>query len=228
VSESAPTTIAEEPAASTPSSIDVGACHSRSCLTRGWLGNKQMSALTKRARGLEISGLQFGYKVLLTSKARVDKLDWVESTLRRLEDPEARSAVPRRTENYESIVSWPALSPGQVIFATGGGGGSAHYNAENVVTAATEMLTRVDYADVARKLGAHGGAERHAVVIVDEEQTPAFAWLRQGRPDDLRYAPEPSLQEEITHLWISPRNPQALTVRWSPDGGWNGILLALG
>ena len=188
-------------------------------------GNMQTNALAKKAHGLTIPGLKAAYKIQLASASRVNKLTWVGPILRLLDDPATQHHVPNRSAEYESILVWPFGAPGRVIFTTGGGGGREDYSGHDVVTAAAEILTRETYADVAMKLDAHGGDERHAAVIVDEDQTPAFAWLRTRREGDLPELadlPAPPLPEEITHLWITPRYPRALTLRWSPDGGWAG------
>lgn len=91
----------------------------------------------------------------------------------------------------------------------------------NVVKAACDVLGQTAYADVARKLAAHGGAERHAVLIADEEKDPSFDWLREATSDDVSELSPPVLADEITHLWITRRYVPGLTVAWSQVTGWH-------
>lgn len=186
-------------------------------------GNKQSSALDRRGRRARFDGLTYGYKVCLTSSARVNDLRWVEPTLRRLESPETGERVPSRTEDYEWIVRFPFVSAGDVLFTTGGGGGRADYHPTEVVHAASAILARTDYADVARKLDDYGGHERHAVIIVDDDETPAFGWLRELRLVDLERLPDPELPEEVTHLWLTPRGVRGMTMLWSASTHWRGM-----
>ena len=186
-----------------------------------WIaGNKQTSALNKRGRLTRFDGLKHGYKVWLASAARVNNLGWVEPTLRQLEDPETCEHVPSRTENYVSIVRFPFVTAGEVLFTIGGGGGRSDSRAPELVTAASAILARKDYADVARKLDAYGGEERHAVIIVDDEEIPAFGWLREPHSADLERLPDPELPEEITHLWLTPRGVVGMTILWSASTRW--------
>jgi hypothetical protein len=60
--------------------------------------NQLANALEKFGRRKQYAGLEHGYWVSLTSKARVKDLTWLENTLRDFEDPAKRDQVPRRTE----------------------------------------------------------------------------------------------------------------------------------
>ena len=92
----------------------------------------------------------------------------------------------------------------------------------DVVTAACAVLAQPRYADVGRKLGAYGGIERHAVLIVDDEEDSTFSWLREAAPADVDQLPPPELAPEITHLWITRRYVPGLTIAWSQVDGWKG------
>jgi hypothetical protein len=182
-------------------------------------GNRLASALRKAGRPAKFEGLNHGYKVLLTKTARVKDIgSWLEPTLRLLDDPATRDGVPRQTENYASILPFPFIDQGEVIFATDSGGGRPNLQPADVVQAASAMLARPEYADVARKLSAYGGVERHAAVIVDDDQTSAFRWLREATPADLNQLPLPQLVDEITHLWITPRYLPGLAIEDSLPG----------
>lgn len=185
-------------------------------------GNRQTSALRKRGSRKRFNGLRHGYKVCLTSEARINDLAWVEPTLRQLEDPAKADLVPSRTKNYYWIVQFPFVGAGEVLFTQGGGGGRPAHAPADVVTTASAILARTEYGDVPRKLGAYGGDERHAFLIVDRERHPEFGWLRRATVSDLVLLPEPLLPPEVTHFWISPRTTPGLTLLWSAVEGWQG------
>lgn len=184
--------------------------------------NQLANALEKFGRRKQFVGLQYGYWVSLTSKARVNDLTWLENTLRDLEDPAKRDLVPSRTEQYEFIAPSDRFAPGEVRFTVGSGGGRPVADGRRVVAAACAVLARPGYADVSKKLKEFGGPERHAVLTVDSENDPVFEWLRNATPDGVDQLPPPQLDPEITHLWITPRWLPALTLHWDPVTGWRG------
>lgn len=180
------------------------------------------NALRRIDRRATFAGLQHGYLVCLTNAARVKDLSWLERTLHLLENPAEQHSVARRTKEYMFIKPVESFSAGEVRFTTGQGGGRPIPHAHDLVSEATSILARPQYADVARKLGNHGGAERHAVLVVDEDKTSTFSWLREAESDDVAQLPAPELPEGITHLWITPRYGPGLTALWSPPTGWQG------
>lgn len=182
-----------------------------------------LSALDKIDRRTEFSGLRHGYWVSLTHKARVKNLGWLEKLLHQLEDPEQQDSVPSRANEYEFISPQDHLLPGEVRLTSGSSGSRPMPSPTNVVKAACGVLGQPAYADVARKLAAHGGAERHAVLIVDEEKDPSFDWLREATSDNLSQLSAPKLADEITHLWITRRYVPGMTVAWSQATGWQGF-----
>lgn len=182
-----------------------------------------LRALDRIDRGTEFAGLRHGYWVSLTHKARVKDLEWLEVLLHQLEDPAQHAAVPRRADEYEFISRQDHLLPGEVRLTSGSSGGRPMPSPTNVVRAACDVLGQPAYADVSRKLAAHGGAERHAVLIVDEEKDPSFDWLREATSGDVSQLSPPEFAEEITHLWITRRYVPGLTVAWSPATGWHGF-----
>jgi hypothetical protein len=182
-----------------------------------------LSALDKIDRRTEFVGLRHGYWVSLTHEARVKDLGWLKKLLHQLEDPEQRDMVPSRAPAYEFISLQDNLLPGEVRLTSGSGGGRPMPSPTKVVKAACDVLGQPAYADVARKLAAHGGAERHAVLIVDEEKDASFDWLREATSDDVSQLSPPELADEITHLWITRRYVPGLTVAWSPATGWQGF-----
>lgn len=159
----------------------------------------------------------------LTHRARVRDLKWLEKLLQQLEDPKQRDRVPSRADEYEFISPQDHLLPGEVRLTSGSGGARSMPSPTNVVKAACDVLSQCAYADVVRKLAAHGGAERHAVLIVDEEKDPSFDWLRGATSDDVSQLPPPVLADGITHLWITRRYVPGMTVSWSQVTGWQGF-----
>lgn len=186
-------------------------------------GNQQTRALQKSGTRKTFSGLRHGYKICLASDARIDDLAWVEPTLRQLEDPAEALLVRSRTSNYEWIARFPFAAAGEVLFTQGSGGGRREHTPADVVITASAILSQMEYADVARKLRAHGGDERHAFLIVDEDRHPEFEWLRRATASDLAPLPNPLLPPEVTHFWISPRTTPGLTMLWSAAEGWQGV-----
>lgn len=182
-----------------------------------------LSALNKIGRRADFPGLRHGYWVSLTHRARVNDLGWLEQLLRQLEDPEQRDSVPRQANEYEFISRQDDLPPGEVRLTSGSSGSRPMPSPNNVVKAACDVLGQPAYADVARKLAAHGGVERHVVLIVDEEKDPTFTWLREATPDDVSLLYPPVLADGITHLWITRRYVPGLTVAWSQTAGWKGF-----
>lgn len=182
-----------------------------------------LSALDKIGRRAEFAGLQRGYWVCLTDKARVKDLGWLEKLLRQLDDPEQRNLVPRRSNAYEFTEPQERLGPGEVWLTSGSSGGRPLPSPPEVVTAACAVLAQPGYADVARKLDAYGGVERHAVLIVDDEKDSTFSWLREATPANVDELPPPELAPEINHLWITRRYVPGLTIAWSEAAGWQGI-----
>ncbi|GAB4064958.1 hypothetical protein GCM10028777_13010 [Angustibacter speluncae] len=182
-----------------------------------------LNALGKINGRVEIAGLSQGYWVCLTHKARVNDLGWLEQLLHQLEDPDQWHLIPHRADEYEFITTQGYLRPGQVILTSGSGGGRPLPSAANVVKAACDLLGQPAYADVARKLAAYGGAERHAVLIVDEQKDHSFDWLRVASPGDASALAVPELVDDITHLWITSRYVPSLTVAWSRSTGWEGF-----
>lgn len=187
-----------------------------------------LNALDKIGRRTKFAGLRYGYRVSLTHKARVKYLRWLEELLHQLEDPARRHLVASRSQEYEFISPQDHLLPGEVRLNSGSGGGRAELSPANVVEAACDVLEQTAYADVASKLAAYGGVERHAVLIVDEEKDSSFAWLRVATPDDVSQLPPPTLADGITHLWITRRYVPGLTVAWSEVTGWQGFAWAGG
>jgi len=186
-------------------------------------GNRQTSALQKSGSRKRFNGLRHGYKVCLTSEARINDLAWVEPTLRQLEDPAKAYLVPSRAKNYDWIARFPFVGAGEVLFTQGGGGGRPADAPAQVVITASAILARMEYADVPRKLGAYGGDERHAFLVVDDERHAEFGWLRRAMVSDLVLLPEPLLPPEVTHFWISLRTIPGLTLLWSEADGWQGV-----
>lgn len=182
-----------------------------------------LNALDKIDRRTSFAGLRYGYRVSLTQRARVKDLRWLEKLLRQLEDPEQQHLVASRSQEYEFISLQDHLLPGEVRLNTGSGGGGAEPSPVNVIEAACDVLDQTAYADVTRKLTAYGGAERHAVLIVDEEKDSSFDWLRVATADDVSQLPLPTLADEITHLWITRRYVPGLTIAWSEVTGWQGF-----
>lgn len=182
-----------------------------------------LNALDKIDGRTEFAGLRHGYWVSLTHKARVKNVEWLGELLHQLEDPEQQGLVPSRANEYEFISAQDHLFPGEVRLTSGSGGGRPMPSPNNVVKAASDVLGQPTYADVARKLAAHGGAERHAVLIVDEEKDPSFDWLREATSDDVSQLSSPELADEITHLWITRRYVPGMTVAWSHATGWQGF-----
>lgn len=182
--------------------------------------NQLLSALEKIGRRAEFDGLTQGYRVCLTRNARINDLSWLEQTLRQLEDPEQRDPVTGQTDNYLFVEPDKRLLAGEVRFTSGSGGGRPIRYGPDVISAASAVLAQKQYADVARKLNAYGGVERHAVVVVDDEKDSTFSWLRRATPADVDQLPAPELTAEITHLWITPRYIPGLTMAWSAKTGW--------
>ena len=180
------------------------------------------SALAKIGNRARFDGLTHGYRVCLTTKARVKDLSWLETILQRLEDPQQSHTVPSHDDTYISIRLESQLAPGEVKFTSGSGGGRPIPKAADVVAAASAILAQKAYADVAKKLDAHGGTERHAVLIVDEENDSTFSWLREATPDGLDELPAPTLAPGITHLWITSRYTPRPTIHWSAADSWQG------
>ncbi|MCW3159591.1 hypothetical protein [Micropruina sonneratiae] len=149
-------------------------------------------------------------------------LSWLKRILFQLEDPDQRRLVPRQTDNYLFIEPFEHLSAGEVLFTSGSGGGRPISCPHDVVTAASTVLAQSRYADVARKLAAYGGVERHVVLVVDSEKDPTFEWLRNAEPGEVDQLPAPTLATDITHLWITPRYIPGLTIAWSAGSGWMG------
>jgi hypothetical protein len=187
-----------------------------------------LSALDKIDRRTEFAGLRHGYWVSLTHKARVKDLRWLETLLRQLEDPVQRHLVPSRADEYEFITPVNFLRAGEVRLSSGSGGGRPMPSPDNVVAAACAVLAQPAYADVSRKLSAHGGAERHAALIVDEEKDATFDWLREAGANDVDRLPQPVLSGKVTHLWITSRYQASLTIGWSKTTGWQGFEWAWG
>jgi hypothetical protein len=188
-----------------------------------------INALKKIGNRTEFTGLRHGYWVCLTDKARVNNLTWLRDLLLQREDPDRSTHVPPQSASYLFIrIDDKGLRPGEVRFTTGSGGGRPIPDPPDVVKVACAVLGRPQYADVARKLGKYGGVERHAVLVVDDEQDSAFGWLRCAMPQDVGQLPTPQLDPEITHLWITPRYIPGLTLSWSANTGWQGSPWAWG
>lgn len=182
-----------------------------------------LNALDKIDRRTKFAGLRHGYWVSLTHRARVRDLKWLERLLHQLEDPLKRDLVPKRDQNYEFISTHEHFLPGEVRLSSGSGGGRPKPSPTNFVKAACDVLGQTAYADVARKLAAHGGLERHAALIVDEEKDSSFDWIREATPDEVSQLPRPTITDEITHLWIMRRYAPGLTIAWSKVTGWQGF-----
>jgi len=142
--------------------------------------NQLHTALEKVGRRANFTGLAHGYWVSLTAKAKVKDMTWLETTLRNLEDPATRDQVKRRSDQYEFIAERDSFAPGEVRFSIGSGGGRPIPKGPEVVAAVCAVLARPAYTDVANKLEAYGGPERHAVLTVDSENDPTFEWLRNA------------------------------------------------
>lgn len=181
-----------------------------------------ISALDKIDRRAHLAGLSQGYRVCLKVRARVNDLAWLRTILEQLEDPQRRHLVTGRDERYMYIEPDARLTPGEVRFTSGSEGSHPLPDGADVVAAAAAVLAQKRYDDVGRKLNAYGGSERHAVLIVDDENDSTFSWLREANPGDVDQLPDPELTAGITHLWITRRYIAGVTIWWSADTGWQG------
>ena len=182
-----------------------------------------LSALDKIDRRANFTGLASGYRVCLKVRARVSDLTWLRTILEQLEDAHRRHLVASRDERYMYIEPDTRLAPGEVRFTSGSEGSHALPDGAEVVAAASAVLAQTRYDDVARKLRAYGGAERHVVLIADDEKDPTFSWLREANPAEVDHLPDPKLAPGITHLWITRRYIAGITIWWSADAGWQGV-----
>ncbi len=182
-----------------------------------------MSALKKHNNPMTVSGLRRGYLVSVSPDARIkDIANRLREMLCELDEQPNCTRWSRPMQGCDSICFAPFLEPGEVLLTSGGGGGRPDVDGSAVVIEASAILARPQYADVARKLAAYGGAERHVVLIVDEDKAAAFSWLHQAELQDVVQLPTPELPSAITHLWITSTLPRDVIMRWSPTAGWRG------
>jgi hypothetical protein len=184
---------------------------------------QRLNALEKRGWTAHIDGLQHGYQVFLEPDAPPLKdLTWLANILRIKEDPALQDLFSPAGKGYSLIVAEPTLAPGEIAFSASWGHGGPMLATGDLAQAASEILSRPAYADVARKLERYGGTERHAYVIGDAAKSSTFRSLMNLVHEDLDGEPAPTLPSGITDLWIGARHFPQTVAHWSAADGWTG------
>lgn len=100
-------------------------------------------------------------------------------------------------------------------------GGFVADNGDALANWIGEFLHDDARADVRRKLWTAGTTERHAFVILPGFATAEFAVVDVLMRDDCGLPTvDPSLPDEITHVWAVSTWRSGMGMRWSPDAGW--------
>ena len=182
--------------------------------------NAQWSALQKIDHRVPVPGLQRSWLAHLARRAKVrDVTRYLPEIVAQLD--EGRDVSADRLDRLgvtwlEPLGADTTLPAGHVYLFAEGWGGSAG-PADEVPSFVERVLAEHD--DVASKLAAHGGAERHAFIwtTIGSDYAVQFALEDREQPLPTR---APRLPKGVTHVWVAGSFTSQGVLAWFPDSGW--------